>query len=122
MASANQISAQIAAYKAGSCSRELANLAKLYTDEIKYTSVGDSFDYKFKIFLDHCKQAGIPRDSLISAMSMILKGQALDYFFTCKFRSQGNWSIEEIGIAIKAYFEGPEHQINSLQKWNGISI
>ena len=114
MALANQISAQIAVYEAGSCSRELANLAKLYTDEIKYTGISDSFDYKFKIFLDHYKQARIPRDSLISTMSIMLKGQALDYFFTYKFRSQDNWSIEEIGIAIKAYFEGPEHQINGL--------
>ena len=59
----------------------------MYTDKIKYTGIGDNFDYKFKIFLDHYRQAGIPKDSLINAMSTMLKGQALDYFFTCKFRS-----------------------------------
>ena len=59
----------------------------MYIDKIKYTGISDNFDYKFKIFLDYYRQAGILKDSLINAMSTILKGQALDYFFTYKFRS-----------------------------------
>jgi hypothetical protein len=94
----------------------------LYTDELKYSGVSDNFDYKFKIFLDYCEQAGLLEDSLAGAISYMLRGQALDYYFICKFRSQGNHSIEDITKVIKNYFEGPEHQINVLQQWNGTSL
>ena len=47
------VTTQIAIYKAGSYSHELASLAKLYiSSDLKYSSIGDNFDYKFKIFLD----------------------------------------------------------------------
>jgi hypothetical protein len=61
---------------------------KLYTlTETKYSSTNDNFDYKFKIFLDHYKQASVPKDGLVRAVLIILKDQALDYYFTYKFRS-----------------------------------
>jgi hypothetical protein len=34
--------------------KELANLAKLYTDEAKYNSENDNFDFKLIIFMDLC--------------------------------------------------------------------
>jgi hypothetical protein len=34
--------------------RELANLAKLYTDESKYSGNNDNFDFKLTIFTDLC--------------------------------------------------------------------
>ena len=108
------VTAQLATYEAGSFSRELTSLAKLYTSDLKYSGTGDNFDYKFKIFLDYYKQAAIPRDGLSEAISMILKDQALDYYFTCKFRSQIDHSIEFISNTIKNYFEGLEHKINAL--------
>ena len=33
-------------------SKELANLAKLYTDESKYSSKNNNFDFKLTIFTD----------------------------------------------------------------------
>ena len=82
------VTAQIATYEAGSFSRELTSLAKLYTsNDLKYSSIGDNFDYKFKVFLDHCRQAALPKDRLAEGISMMLRGQVLDYYFTCKFRS-----------------------------------
>jgi hypothetical protein len=35
-------------------SKELANLAKLYTDEFKYSGKNDNFNFKLTIFIDLC--------------------------------------------------------------------
>jgi hypothetical protein len=35
-------------------SKELANLAKLYTNELKYSSKNDNFNFKLTIFTDLC--------------------------------------------------------------------
>jgi hypothetical protein len=41
--------------------KELANLAKLYTDKSKYSSENDNFDFKLTIFIDFCQKADIPK-------------------------------------------------------------
>ena len=90
-------------------------MTKLYTlSELKYSGTGDNFNYKFKIFLDYYKQAGIPKDGLAKAILIILKNQVLDYYFIYKFRSQTNYFIKIISKIIKGYFKGPKHQINVL--------
>ena len=67
------VTTQIAMYKAGLYSRELTSLAKLYTsNDLKYSGIGNNFDYKFKVFLDYCRQAALPKDELIEGISMIL--------------------------------------------------
>ena len=38
----------------------LIALTKLYIDEKKYGGHGDSFEYKYGIFLDLCKKAELP--------------------------------------------------------------
>jgi len=38
----------------GSFGREITNLAKLYTDEVKYSSKQDNFNFKFEIFQNYC--------------------------------------------------------------------
>jgi len=45
----------------GSFGREITNLAKLYTDEVKYSSEQDNFDFKFKIFQNYCLRASVPK-------------------------------------------------------------
>jgi len=39
--------------------KELANLAKLYTDESKYSNKNDNFDFKLTIFINLCQKANI---------------------------------------------------------------
>ena len=41
--------------------KELANLAKLYTDKLKYSSKNDNFNFKLTIFTDLCQKADIPK-------------------------------------------------------------
>ena len=50
------VTTQIVTYKARLYSQELTSLAKLYTsNDLKYSSTDNNFDYKFKVFLDYCR-------------------------------------------------------------------
>ena len=42
-------------------SKELANLAKLYTNKSKYSGENDNFNFKLTIFMDLCQKADIPK-------------------------------------------------------------
>jgi hypothetical protein len=41
--------------------KELANLAKLYTNKSKYSGENDNFNFKLIIFIDLCQKADIPK-------------------------------------------------------------
>ena len=57
----------------------------MYTEERKYGGDGDSFDYKYNIFIDLCEKAELLIDVYFKAFSIILKGAALKYYYTtCK--------------------------------------
>jgi len=66
----------------GSFGREITNLAKLYTDEAKYSGEQDNFDFKFKIFQNYCLRAGVPKQAYVIAIPTMLRGLALKYYFT----------------------------------------
>ena len=40
--------------------KEIANTAKIYTEEQKYSSINKSLNYKLIIFYNICNQADIP--------------------------------------------------------------
>jgi hypothetical protein len=63
-------------------SKELANLAKLYIDEAKYSNENNNFDFKLIIFIDLCQKANIPRQEFSQAYSTMLCGLALDHYYT----------------------------------------
>ena len=58
--------------------KELSNLAKIYTDDVKYSGHNDSFTFKLAIFHDTCLRAHVPSEAKMKAFSTILKGPALD--------------------------------------------
>jgi hypothetical protein len=45
-------------------SRELANLAKFYTNKAKYNSKNNNFDFKLTIFINFCQKANILKQEL----------------------------------------------------------
>lgn len=53
--------------------RELANLAKMYSEESKYCGENDNFDFKFTIFCDLCSRASVPKDALSLAYPTMLR-------------------------------------------------
>ncbi|KAI6245663.1 hypothetical protein HI914_06006 [Erysiphe necator] len=103
-------------------SRELTTLARLYTnDSQKYDgTLTDNITYKYSIFLNNCKNAGITFEMLPSAFPTMLHGRALEYYYmNCQNR---NLSVENLITCFKEYFEGAQHRRHRLFEWNNISL
>ncbi|RKF55086.1 putative glycosyl transferase [Golovinomyces cichoracearum] len=81
-------------------SRESMSLNKIYSEDNKYGGLPtESFIYKFSILIDLASKSEIPQDVLPTAFSTMLKGMALEYYYSCE-----------------------EHRRNMLQEWNKISL
>lgn len=65
-----------------SCSRELAKLAKMYTDDSKYSDGDDSFDLKLQIFYDLYRKSGLAYQNYGDAFSTMLRSKARDFYYT----------------------------------------
>ena len=55
-------------------SKEVAIIAKIYTDNQKYNKVNNSFNFKLTIFYNIYKRSGLPLKGYIMAFPSILKG------------------------------------------------
>jgi hypothetical protein len=62
--------------------KELANLAKLYTEESKYTGQDDNFDFKLVIFYNLCGRVDVPNRAMAKAYPTMLSSLALDHYYT----------------------------------------
>ena len=102
--------------------RELSNLAKLYTDEAKYSGENDSFDFKLTVFHDMCARADVPPGAKLKALPTMLKGLALDYYYSNVSSSRIPVTFDGACYAIQAYFEGAEYRRSVLSRWNGITL
>jgi hypothetical protein len=103
----------------GSFGREIANLTKFYTDEVKYSGEQDNFDFKFKIFQNYCLRAGVPKQAYIIAIPTMLHGLALKYYFT---HLKDLTLLENVRAGLKSYFEGDEYKRDILSRWNAITL
>ena len=54
----------------------------MYTEDTKYSGKNDNFDYKLTIFYDLCKRALVPKEALSQAYPTMLRGLALDHYYT----------------------------------------
>jgi hypothetical protein len=62
--------------------RELSIIIKIYIEESKYKSDRDSFDFKLAIFYNIYGRADVPYKAKAKAFPIILKGLALDFFYS----------------------------------------
>lgn len=100
----------------------LIGLTKLYTEEKKYGGDGDSFDYKYNIFIDLCEKAELPRDAYFNAFSIMLKGAALKHYYTtCKTDTRMT-QLADLCYSVRNTFEGAEYKRSMLTKWNALSL
>ena len=95
-------------------SKELANLAKLYTDKSKYSSENNNFNFKLTIFIDRYQKADIPKQEFGQAYSTILRGLALNYYYTNLKSNPISVSFNKLYKAIHNYFKGLEYKRNIL--------
>ncbi|KAI6245784.1 hypothetical protein HI914_06260 [Erysiphe necator] len=102
-------------------SRELMSLNKMYSEENKYNGLPtESFTYKFSIFIDLASKSEIPQDALPTAFSTMLKGMALEYYYSC---CQGSTlTISQLIRRFQEHFEGEEHRRNMLREWNKVNL
>jgi hypothetical protein len=61
--------------------QELSIIIKMYTEESKYRSNKDSFNFKLAIFYDIYRCADVLYKAKAKAFPIILKGLALDFFY-----------------------------------------
>jgi hypothetical protein len=105
--------------------RDITNLAKLYTGiKQKYGGQDDNFDYHLTIFENNCSQVGIQDESMkAKAYSIMLKGQALDHFFTnLRNSDSGTTTFPDLCHATRNYFETTEYRRSQLNKWNATTL
>jgi hypothetical protein len=61
--------------------KELANLAKLYTEESKYSEENNNFNYKLTIFHDLCDRANVLLRAKAKAFPTMLYSLALRHYY-----------------------------------------
>jgi hypothetical protein len=97
--------------------KELANLAKLYTNEAKYSDENDSFSFKLTIFHDMCDRADVSQSAKLKAFSTMLKDLILDYYYSNMFTSIITViTFDEVCFSMRNYFENAEYRRDILFK------
>ena len=94
--------------------KELANLAKLYIDESKYSGENDNFDFKLTIFTDLCQKADILKQEFSQTYSIILRGLTLDHYYTNLKSNPLNVSFNKLYEFTRNYFEKSEYKRDIL--------
>jgi hypothetical protein len=95
--------------------KKLANLAKLYTNEVKYSDENDSFSFKLTIFHDMCDRADVSQSAKLKAFSTMLKGLTLDYYYS-NMSSDILIIFDEVCFSLRNYFENAEYKRSILSK------
>ena len=100
--------------------RELGNLLKIYSDDMKYSGGNDSLNLKLHIFYDLCRKASVPTESFGDAFSTMLKGKAQEYYYD-KISGQ-RLDFTTMVKLIQNHFETLECCQQMLTTWNTISL
>jgi hypothetical protein len=104
--------------------KELANLAKMYTEDSKYSGENDNFDFKLIIFYNLYRRANVPKDEdiMANAYPTMLCGLALDHYYSNLDNIALTLSFNQICNAICLYFEGPKYKCRILAQWNSLTL
>jgi hypothetical protein len=95
--------------------KELANLAKLYTNEAKYSDENDSFSFKLTIFHDMCDRANVLQSAKLKAFFIMLKDLTLDYYYS-NMSTDIFIIFDEVCFSMRNYFENAEYRRDILFK------
>jgi hypothetical protein len=99
--------------------KEIGIVAKMYTEEQKYSGIDKSFNYKLKIFYDICKRAGLPNTAYINAFPTMLKGLAQDHFYNHDLSRR---PFDQVYTHLRNFFEGPGYYRKNLDEWNTTTL
>ena len=107
--------------------RSLVTLEKMYKEDNKYSGQkeagqNDNFDHKLGIFEEMCFKANVPESAKNLAYSTMLRGPALDHYFTNIRKRARTTPFEELCTVTKNYFEGPEYVRGIVTQWNRTTL
>jgi negative regulator of genetic competence, sporulation and motility len=104
--------------KSSGYDRELANLAKLYSDEAKYNEENDNFSFKLTMFNDMCDRVDVSSKAKLKAFFTMLKKLALNYYYANMTSKNKNHSItfDDVCASMMNYFEDVEYKRSILNK------
>jgi hypothetical protein len=88
----------------------------LYTKEKKYDRDGNSFNYKYNIFINLCKKAKLLIDAHFKAFFIMLKRAALKHYYTTCKTDLKITQLADLCYSIHNTFEGAEYKRSILTK------
>jgi hypothetical protein len=100
-------------------SRDLATLAKIYTEESKYSKEDNNFNRKLTIFNDLYNKVNIPQEAKIKGFLIMLHSITLNFYYENKATYV---TFNGICNAIHNHFKGLEYKHGVLVKWNAITL
>jgi hypothetical protein len=78
--------------------KELANLAKLYTDETKYSDENDSFSFKLTIFHDMCDRVDVSQSAKLKEFFKI-------WLLITTTRTCSSWALSSRSSSMRSAFQ-----------------
>ena len=99
--------------------RDLATLAKIYTEESKYSGENNNFNYKLTIFNNLCDKVSIPQEVKIKGFLIMLHSITLNFYYKNKATYT---TFNSICNAIRNHFKGLKYKYKILIKWNTITF
>ncbi|KAI1000719.1 hypothetical protein K3495_g7477 [Podosphaera aphanis] len=102
--------------------KELANLARMYENDMKYRGEQDSFDFKLAIFLDHCERADIPDHIRAKAYPTMLSGAALNHYYANIASNKQPRDFNVMYYTTQNYSEGGEYKRTRLARWDDLNL
>ena len=80
----------------------------------------DILDVKLRMFSDKCHKAAVPTAQYADALSTMLNGRALDYYYEAL--SNKGYSYNEMIAKLRIHFETEQNQFAYLAEWNNLSL
>ena len=93
--------------------RDLVTLAKMYTEESKYSGEDNNFDYKLMIFNDLYDRVGIPQEVKIKGFLTMLRSITFNFYYKNKATYT---TFNSICNAIYNHFKGLKYKHRVLIK------
>jgi hypothetical protein len=90
--------------------KEIATVAKVYTDGQKYNRF-TSFDYKLTIFYNICKRSGLSRKRYATVFLTMLKRLAKEHYYSNNLADR---SFKDTYIHMQNFFKRPEYYQKNL--------
>lgn len=102
--------------------KELSNLAKIYTNNAKYSGYNDRFTFKLAIFYYIYSKVDVLLKAKIKAFFIMFKSLALDYYYSNISTSIIAMNFDQVCNSISNYFKRVKYKQSVFLKWNKLTL